>query len=309
VRLRRPAIAALALACLFQGVDSAAADYPVRGRQLTRIELEGSDGYSVSIVSDRKQHLTLVTTKEGFTTEYSTHDTQAGPTGIRAEMPGLGSISIRLHSHGAVHRARQFAGCRGPRPTVQKGVARGVIEFTGEHGYTQVSTQEVPAEIEEWKRLRCHSGGGPDRRDIPGIEEWLSMFSGGAPEARFVARKYRPGVLNKESRALYLAETGERISRRPYVGVERRAVLVAASDTFADGHPEHIVVSPPPPFVGSATFSRTPESVFAWEGDLSIQFPGADPLPLAGPDADLKYCLRETGCIRQLPPPQDYPLD
>jgi hypothetical protein len=35
------------------------------------------------------------------------------------------------------------------------------------------------------------------------------------------------------------------------------------------------------------------------EGDLSVQFPGIDPIPLAGPGIEPEYCLRESGCIRQ----------
>jgi hypothetical protein len=297
------AIAVLASACLLQGAEAAVGDYPVRGRQLIRIELEGSNGYSVSIVSSREQQLLVVTTKEGFTTEYFTRSTVAAAGGIKARLPGLGSISIRFHPSGPPRRMPRFDGCRGPAPTVQKGVVRGVIDFTGERGYTQVDTHESPAEIEEWKRLRCGSGAGPEPADIPRLSDSLSMLSIFGPEARFVARKYLPGVLEEKSRAVFLAEIGERISARPFVGVERRVVAIADSGTFADVHPEHIVVSPPPPFAGGATFLRTPESVFAWEGDLSIQFPGLDPLSLAVPDSDLKYCLRGTGCIRQPPPP------
>jgi hypothetical protein len=304
----RWALIALALACLLQGASVAAADYPVRGRQLTRIELEGSDGYSITIASDRTQHLTVETKKEAFTTEYFTHNSFARPGGIQAELPGLGSISVRFHPRGRARRMPPFADCRGPRPVVQKGVVRGVIDFTGEHGYTQVKTHEAPAEIEEWKRLRCHSGGGPESGDILELNDSLSMFLVYGPSARFVARKFPPGALEKDGVAFFLAETGERVSARPFVGVERRAVVAASPGTFADGHPEHIVVSPPPPFAGSATFLRTPESVFTWEGDLSIQFPGLDPLPLAGPGSDLKYCLRKTGCIRQQPPPDHDPV-
>lgn len=305
MRLRLTAIAILASACLLQGADPAVGDYPVRGRQLIRIELEGSNGYSVSIVSSREQQLLVVTTKEGFTAEYFTRSTVAARGGIKARLPGLGSISIRFHPNGPPRRMPQFDGCQGPRPTVQKGVVRGAIDFTGERGYTKVTTHESPAEIEEWKRLHCSSGGGPEPADIPHLSDSLSMLSIYGPEARFVARKYLPGALEEKSRALFLAETGERISARPFVGVERRVVAIADTGAFADAHPEHILVSPPPPFAGSATFLRTAESVFAWEGDLSIQFPGLDPLSLAVPDSDLKYCLRETGCILQSAPP-DY---
>ncbi|HEX3174998.1 MAG TPA: hypothetical protein VHQ43_12375 [Solirubrobacterales bacterium] len=302
--MRCVAAAALALACLPEGAGAAVGhDWP--GRQLTRIELEGSNGYSILISSDRKQHLLLQTTKEGFTTEYRTRDALAGPYRTKATLPGLGSISVRFHPHGPARRPPAFAGCVGPRPTVRKGVVRGAIRFVGERDYTQAVTHEAPAEIEEWKSQRCRGGANPEQ-DGPNLEEWTSKFSAWRPGIEFLARKYRPGALEGGSRVLYLAETAEAASEFASFVIYRRATVLAPTLTFADAHPEHTIISPPPPFAGTGTFVRTPESVFAWEGDLSIQFPGTDPLPLTGPHFELDYCLREMGCIRQRLPPGDY---
>jgi hypothetical protein len=295
MRLRWAVVAVLVLACFPEAADAAVGHYSAPGRQLTRIELEGSNGYSILIVSDRKQHLVLTTTKEGFTTEYMARDTLAGPDRVKATLPGLGSISVRFHPRGPAHRLPVFAGCAGQRPTVRKGVVHGAIEFVGEREYTQAETHEAPAEIEEWKSQRCRFGANPERNS-PGLEDWISRFSAGSLEVRFLSRKYGSGVLEGDSRILYLAETGEAGSS--FV-IYRRATAVAPALTFADAHPEHMIISPPPPFVGTGTFARTPESVFSWEGDLSIQFPGTDPLPLAGPRFELDYCRREVGCIRQ----------
>lgn len=297
MRLRWAVVAVLAIACCPEGAG-AAVGYSAPGRQLTRIELEGSNGYSILIVSDRKQHLVLTTTKEGFTTEYMTHDTLAGPDRVKAELPGLGSISVRFHPRGAAHRLPAFAGCVGPRPTVRKGVVRGVVAFAGERGYTQAKTHEAPAEIEEWKNQRCRNGAYPEQGG-PDLEDWVSRFSADTLGVRFVARKYRSGVLEGGGQVLYLAETGEAESESASFVIYRRATAIAPARTFADAHPEHMIISPPPPFAGTGAFVRTPESVFDWEGDLSIQFPGTDPMPLAGPHFEPAYCRREMGCIRQ----------
>lgn len=297
MRLRWVAVAALVLACLPEDAG-AAAGYEWPGRQLTRIEIEGSNGYSILIVADRKQHLVLQTTKEGFTTEYTTHDTLAGPDRVKATLPGLGSISVRFRPRGPAHRLPAFAGCVGPPPTVQKGVVRGAIGFVGERQYTQAKTHEAPAEIEEWKSQRCRRGASPERNG-PSLEDWTSKFSARTLGIQFLVRKYPSGVLEGGSRVLYLAETAEAASEFASLVVYRRATALAPAFTFADAHPEHMLISPPSPFVGTATFARTPESVFAWKGDLSIQFPGTDPLPLAGSRFELDYCRREMGCIRQ----------
>jgi len=284
----------LVFLCVADGATATVRHALVRGKQLARIELEGSDGYSVLISSDRNQDLTVQTTKDAFITEYRTHDTLAGPDGVKAELPGLGSISVRFDPHGQTRRLPAFDGCVGPRPTLRKGVARGVIEFVGEREYTRVEAHEAPAEIEEWKRQRCRRGAGPERL-TPGFD-WTSRFSAGGPEASILARKYRPGVLEGGGRVHYLAETA---SRGASLTVYRRAAVVAPAATFPDAHPEHMTISPPPPFTGTGTFARTPESVFTWEGDLSIQFPGTDPLPLTSPLSGVDYCRREVGCIRQ----------
>jgi hypothetical protein len=288
------AMTVLVFLCIADGAAATVRHELVRGRQLTRIELEGSNGYSVLIVSDRKQHLMVQTTKDAFITEYRTHDTIAGPDRMEAELPGLGSISVRFHPHGQTRRLPAFNGCVGSRPILRKGVARGVIKFVGEREYTRAEAQEARAEIEEWKRQRCRLGAGPERL-TPGFD-WTSKFSAGTLEASFLVRKYRPGVLEGGGRVHYLAETA---SGGPSFGVYRRAAVVAPAATFPDAHPEHMTISPPPPFAGTGTFARTPESVFTWEGDLSIQFPGTDPLPLAGRLFEPDYCRREVGCIRQ----------
>jgi hypothetical protein len=217
---------------------------------------------------------------------------------MQATLPGLGTISVRFHPGGPARRAPAFAGCAGPRPTVRKGVVRGVIRFVGEREYTRAETHEAAAEIEEWKRQRCRAGANPEQSG-PGPGEWISNFSARALGIQFLVRKYRPGVLEGGSRVLFLAETAEAASEYASLVIYRRATALTPALGFPEAHPEHMIISPPPPFTGTGTFARTPESVFAWEGDLSIQFPGTDPLALAGPRFELDYCLRETGCIRQ----------
>lgn len=294
MRLRVATVMALALACSLADAG-AASGYLTRGRQVTRAELEGSNGYSALIVVDRKQHLTLTTTKGEFTTEYLSHDMLPDLDLIKARLKGFGLISVRFHPRGPAHWAPAFDGCKGPRPTVRKGVVRGVIDFTGEREYTRLEAREAPAEIEEWKRQICRSGTGPefvnsDRTD------WISKFSAGFS---FIARKYRPGVLEGGNQVLYSAETDEEPSTPGGPILIFRRVSVEAPATAFDAHPEHMVIAPPPPFTGTGTFARTPESVFTWEGDLSIQFPGKDAFSLAGPEFEPGYCRRKVGCFRQ----------
>jgi len=301
MRLRLTVAAALALvafACLPVGAEARTRYYEVRGRQLTRSELQGSNGYSILIFVDRKGHLLVQTTKEAFTTEYWTHDTLADPDRVKAKLPGLGSISVRFQPRGSVRRLPAFEGCKGPRPTLQPGVMRGTIRFTGEREYTKVETHEADAEVEEWKSQRCRVDAQAPESQPPGLEDWISWFSADIGGLDFVAKTYPPGVLEGGA-VLYRAETIEAASEWASLVIYRRAELISPASTFSDAHPEHLTISPPPPFVGSGRLVRTPESVFVWKGDLSIQFPGLDPLPLTGPHVESKYCRRDAGCIEQ----------
>ena len=309
MRLRLATVASLALAvlaCSPAGAGAGGRDDATANKKLIRIELEGSNGYSVSIVSNARQRLTVLVEKEGpegapsFAAEYLTPDTLPSPDRVKAKLPGLGSIAVSFRSRGRV-RHPSPPGCKGPLPTVQPGVVRGTIRFVGEGDYTRVEAQRAEAEIEEPKGWRCRPDAVLEVERIRRHAEWTSKLSVDTIGTYFLARRYEPGVL-EEGQVLFHAETGvayETAAGDVPLVVYRRATVTAPTFAFADDHPERIVVSPPPPFTGTARFFRTPESVFVWRGDLAIQFPGVDPEPLAGPEFEPDYCLREVGCIRQ----------
>jgi hypothetical protein len=301
MRMRQTAVAVLALAALscFPGSAGATVRHgrpPVK--QWIDIELEGSNGYSIHISVNPRRHLILQVTKERFSAEYMTRDVLADTDRVKAKLLGLGTISVRFHPRGPV-RHPSLPGCRRKRPSVQPGVVRGTIRFVGEREYTQVKVREAEAAIEEPTSWLCRYGVKFDPN--PREREWLSKFEAVGEGVDFIARKYRPGVI-EGGEALYFVETGEAFetaSGRVPLTIYRELAVPARASTFSDAHPEHLTVSPPPPFSGTGTLARTPESVFTWRGDLSVRFPGLDPIPLAGPSFESEYCLRESGCIRQ----------
>lgn len=180
-------------------------------------------------------------------------------------------------------------------------MVRGTIRFVGEREYTRVEARRAEAEIEEPKGWRCRPDYVAEVEGIRRRANWTSKLGASVIGTYFLARKYKPGVLERET-VLFTAENGvayKTASGEVPLVVYRRAKVEAPAATFRDAHPEHIAVSPPPPFTGTARFFRTPESVFAWRGDLAVEFPGVDPHPLTGPEFEPDYCLREVGCIRQ----------
>jgi hypothetical protein len=135
-----------------------------------------------------------------------------------------------------------------------------------------------------------------------GSRKWTATFDAFrevAPNVSFTMRRYAKQLRPNSRRVEFRARTGA--SRGP-VGIFRTVSAVADVSSFVlsdpKAAPENFTLAPPPPFSGTATFQRTPESVFAWDGDLSIQFPGAAPLALAGPEFNTSYCALRS-CVSQ----------
>jgi hypothetical protein len=287
----------VAFACLPAGPSAAAGHGRPPGEWLD-IDLEASNGYSIHISSNSRQHLVLEVAKEGFSAQYMTRDLLSATDRMKARLRGLGTVSVRFTPHGQV-RHPAIPGCPGRRPTVQPGVVRGTIRFRGERRYTEVDVHEAAAAVERPKHRFCRYGD--PSQPYPHDGEWTSNLSAGGDGAYFLARRYKPGLIEGGD-VLYWVETGEAFEaagKLPSLVIYRQLRVPADVSTFHDAHPERLTVSPPPPFSGTGALARTPESVFTWEGDLAVEFPGLDPIPLAGPSFAPDFCIRDTGCIRQ----------
>jgi hypothetical protein len=301
MRTRRVAFAVLAFAAFACFPGSAGADAvrdPAPAPQWIDIDLEASNGYSIHVNVNPRRHLILQVSKDDFFAEYMTRDVLAPTDEVKAKLRGFGTVLVRFHPRGKV-RHPAIPGCGKRRPTVQPGVVRGTIQFVGERGYAQAKAHEAKATIEDPKSWYCRYGVRFEPR--PRQRDWISKFTTSGDGVYLLARKYRPNVI-EDGEVIFLVEAGEiyeRIPNRPPLTIYRRVSVAAPASAFRDVHPEHLSLSPPPPFSGTGTLVRTPESVFTWRGDLSVQFPGIDPIPLAGPGFEPDYCLREVGCIEQ----------
>ena len=300
MRLRLIAVVALALVAFLSFSADAGADryhYTVPAGASVGFKLEGSNGYRIR-VSAYLGVMSLTTVKGGMTTEYYAQNAHVDANHLRVRLPGLGLISVRFHKRGLA-RHLSLAGCDGPRATVRRGVVRGTIRFAGERGYTKVAAREADADSAEWEKQRCRFGtpghvSGNQRPQTNRFQAWGDETS----STFFGATKYRPGVLDG-GRVVFTAETS---SYRGSLRIARHTSVLAPASTFRipepDTNPEHVIFTPPPPFSGTGTLARTPESVFTWEGDLTVQFPGIDPIPLTGPSFEPTYCVPRS-CVRQ----------
>lgn len=295
---RLAAVAVLTAAVFSWVPGSAQADghhYLLPAGSVIHIELQGSDGYSIRIASNQRRRLILWATKAGMSTEYEVQGEHVGAGRVKAKLPGLGLISVRFFQHGPTRHPAAYSGCDGPRPTVRRGVVRGAIRFTGEGEYTRVDAHTARAETVEWARQRCRYGTSRHHRRR---RNWTNFFEAFKSGTYFSATKYRPGTL-KGGDVVYDVTVA---SSRGHVQIFRHARVIAPASTFQipepRTYPEHVILSPPAPFVDTGTFSRTPESVFTWGGDLSVQFPGVKPISLTGRSFYTSYCALQ-GCIDQ----------
>jgi hypothetical protein len=61
-------------------------------------------------------------------------------------------------------------------------------------------------------------------------------------------------------------------------------------------HPAaEVLIEPPAPFLGSATFRRESADQVSWDGNLRVELPGFGLVPLAGAGADATLCA-DSGC-------------
>jgi hypothetical protein len=136
----------------------------------------------------------------------------------------------------------------------------------------------------------CEAGPGSKVQPDPiySVSAYMGVPGG---IVSFSALRPAPGSTLR-TEAAYL---GGFFKRRHGMATLKFATVSAAADTFTVGEPPELPtsasVAPPPPFHGTATFTKTAGFGLLWEGLLSVDLPGMDPLALAGPSFQAQLCL------------------
>lgn len=293
-------VVGLFLACVLP--PSAVADrnhYTAEPGYSTHVQLVGSNGYRINVSVGNRHWVTIKVRDDKSLTQYSTRGAKLGRYGASAQFPGLGQIRFRFAANGRRHRVPPPPWCEGPAGRMLEGRIRGRIRFTGEEGYTRVTAHHAKAEVETWPKLRCRylEPNGEERS-----RRWAATFSAfreRSPNVSFSAHRFARHLRPLSKRVMFRASTG---SLRGPMQILRSVSVTADNSTFVvpdpEAAPENFTLALPPPFSGTAAFQRTPESVFTWEGDLSVEFPGVEPMSLTGPDFNTRYCALR-GCINQ----------
>jgi hypothetical protein len=256
-----------------------------------RIELRGTNGYAISLgthsLGNSPPKVSVSVRRGGkASTEY---DVRGNVTRSRvaASFGRFGRIDLRFHPSGRLQRHRQ-RNCDGSISILKRrlGIFTGTLRFRGEDGYTEVSSKRVKGSAGNfWVGLGVDvgpvCGPAPRRKEVRTVE--LNVMAA-HPDRGFSAFS-QPDAHKpvEKARVLFGAGTAERVGR---ISIYRTAIALGpASDfLFDDGVFSSATVTPPAPFTGTATFSRSPDGSTSWSGNLEVGFPGLDSLPLTGPE-------------------------
>lgn len=291
-------IGALALAAPVSAADRN--HYVIPAGHVTRFELSGSHGYQVVVSVNQRDLVTLRTSKGPARTEYVVSDRSSGEFGAAAKFPGRGTVAFGFTPSGRERQLAPISFCGNARETVRRGVARGLIRFRGERGYTTVRAHRVRAVVRSWPRLVCRYGTLRDRGPAR-VDAFFYALSTHDPLAEFGATRYAEGVRPWSRRIEFNAGV---FNANKAMSIYRTVSVVADPETFLqpdpEKMPERLTLTPPSPFSGSASLDRTAESTFTWKGSLQVRFPGTDPLKLTSPNFATSFCAGR-GCASQIP--------
>jgi hypothetical protein len=289
-------VAVLAFALVVPAAASATRTYVTHAGFFTTGIVGGSKGFKLQFWEGSRRNFKL--TVKGHHSKVS-YVVRGGPVAggrVSARLGKRGTSDLRFVPVGKAETFKPPSWCKGPPYRWQRGYLVGHFTFHGERDYTHARGHRLYAARDTWSSLRCHYASGPDYHPDKEARAWVGAWSYQRKALHFGAALFHRDARPRGRRVEFRASISDRSGR---VRVEREvAVAGPEADVVFPAGPlsEAATVSPPAPFTGTATFTRTPESTFSWTGDLAVDFPGIDPVRLTGPRFGAQLCTIE-GCI------------
>lgn len=288
-------VAAATVALLLAPISSAAAPHkfhtPVPQYVFASIHLPASNGYRFELSGDRVHYseaelakftdpapasitnLFVKLTRGPATATYGTLKATIGGGLIQAQFGRLGEVSLRFAPR-HVTRRRPQKGCTGPGLRIEHGVFVGMLRFRGEGGYTRLLRRRIPGTLSRQSAQACDLVPKAARQ-TRGTRVGGDRFKG-QKGVGFTAKRLSP--VGAATLTAYDSEQRGRVSVQRTV----EAKGPAGSVLIADGLTE-ATVKPPAPFQGEARFKAFEgKQSGTWLGSLSVSFPGAPDVRLAG---------------------------
>src|SRR5215203_1336809 len=249
------------------------------------IHLEGSHGYHLRI--DAFDTNVNVGAEKG--------DAQVGYTAYRgflrgdriwARLPGVGWVNLRFEEHRRYRRDPAY-NCMGPGELIRLGVFRGRFKLQGELGYTHVDIRAVEGKISSEQSQVCRRSHAARASAAPGEELIEAVAPRGSGVLSFKANEW---ALTAGAHPVFFSadlwrQRGQLRIRNIIGGFteDPRAVRITTPPLSAS-------VTPPRPFIGTATFQGDSNGKPTWLGDLEAELPGIGLVALAGPHFEARVC-------------------
>jgi hypothetical protein len=280
-RIIRVLVLGLACAGLVAGPASAAVPLPAEEGPPLGFTLQGTHGYVISGSAyvdpiTGRQGIGITVSRGKGSVSYSA-SAKVTPDSIRADLGSLGRVDLVLHPSG--QKKTVDLRCLHHKEAYEAGTFEGIVEFDGERGFTRARATRVagrpfPA-LSARTFCRRHGSGESRGANEPGARLAGVSYAHGRA-LKFQVNKNRPGGVTLFSATLNERHDGIRIFR------ELAGVAPAGAFRYGE-NVRTATLTPPAPFTGSATLTRTPNSLSPHlNGDLTLAFPGRS-VRLAGP--------------------------
>jgi hypothetical protein len=255
-------------------------------RFLSGFSLDAGDHYRVGVMTFGSAVVLIVANgspAKGLTEAVYLARGVATPERLQATFGKFGRVSMRFRES----RHRPWFGkrrrCRGADRLVRRrGVFVGNLRFRGEGGYVSVRAHRakgviktVAAKCERPRRRARASAGESAEMPVAGL---FAADRKGVDLTNLLA-------LRVFHRRLYLASHQE--SRGRLAIVELAFVREDGGRFAVNEELTGARISPPRPFHGTGRYSAAPDGTTTWDGNLSVNFPGAPRFPLTGPQFEV----------------------
>jgi hypothetical protein len=259
--------------------------FVIKPSRTTELQLKGSHGYSILVVGEGDDEVSLMAKHGGSSATYATRGI-ASSTRLKARFGNFGLVSMRFHSDSGPRRIPVASGnCRGKGEIVDRGHWVGRIEFAGEQEYTTARASRAKGKVTKAFKETCRRVKGEN--DLaPGLKVTFLSATSKTPAIFVTAFKITSSPHHALDGSAFGASLIERPGRRLVVirTINASAKVDAFISTGKEGQVESATIAPPAPFIGSATFQRTTGSKGTWSGSLVGNFLGRGEVALAGPE-------------------------
>jgi hypothetical protein len=298
MRSRLALLAFCAILACFTALPATAA---TARRTTAEFDLQGSNSYTVFFrFSGREASIEAIDIPSPLVLVSAAYISKGSFKGghIRARFGNRGRVAVEFKPSGKATYRRPPRRCEGEPRVTQPGVFVGTIRFRGENGYTNIDRSRARGEVRTPARWECRRGKRARKAGLDPEAEKLTVLTAGANHGftSFNTTASRPRGRSGETMF-----TASQLEGRPTsMVVIRRAFAHGEDESFTfDEALSTATAAPPPPFDGSAAFTRDPGGG-SWLGPLTVDFPGAADVPLAGEEFTARLYREDESEILEL---------